>query len=480
MMKISRKEVEKHDSPNNCWLVIHNKVYNLTEFAKEHPGGSKILYKFAGKDATEEFNKFHPSDMMDRFLKKEFHLGDTERIKLANGNAKASIIPRPPLSSVLNAFDFESIAKEVLSPDAWAYYSSGSGDEITLQENHQAFNRIFFKPRVLVNVKNVDTSVTLLGTKSSLPIYITATALGKLGHPEGEVVLTRAAGTRGIIQMIPTLASCSIDELVGAKLPNQVQWFQLYANPNKNLTIEIIKKAERLGVKALVLTIDAPQLGRREKDMRVKFENDAPDLQSNESLSRNEGAARAIAHFIDPSLSWEDLKWIRGASKLPLVLKGIQCGEDAVLAAQAGIEAIVISNHGGRQLDTARSAIEVLQEVVQALKDANIQTSMEIYIDGGIRRGTDIFKALALGAKAVGLGRPFLYAMSSYGQTGVEHLIDLLREEFEIAMRLTGVTDVSQINQNHVLTHHLSSNYVQDKLTDIIYQPMNPLKLSKL
>ncbi|KAJ3257390.1 hypothetical protein HK103_004610 [Boothiomyces macroporosus] len=419
----SRNEVELHNSHKDCWVVIHNKAYNLTEFAKEHPGGSKIIYKFAGKDATNEFSKFHPPDMMDRFLKKEFHLGSTETIQPNSCKTRMEAIPRPPLSSILNTFDFESIAKEVLSPDAWAYYSSGSGDEITLQENHQAFNRIFMKPRVLVNVKKVDTSVELLGTASALPIYITATALGKLGHPEGEVVLTRAAGTRGIIQMIPTLASCSIDEMVAAKLPQQAQWFQLYVNPNRNLTIDIIQKAEKLGVKALVVTIDAPQLGRREKDMRVKFENDAPDVQATESLSRNEGAARAIAHFIDPSLSWDDLKWIKACSNLPLILKGIQCGEDAVLAAQAGIEAIIISNHGGRQLDTSRSAVEVLQEVTQALKHSKLENALEIYIDGGIRRGTDIFKALALGAKAVGLGRPFLYAMSSYGQRGVEHLI---------------------------------------------------------
>ncbi|KAJ3273254.1 hypothetical protein HDV01_004612 [Terramyces sp. JEL0728] len=477
---LKRKEIGKHDSPSDCWLVIHDKVYNLTEFAKEHPGGSKIIYKFAGKDATSEFGKFHPADMMDRFLKKEFHLGPTEELREDDKATAVKEIPRPPLSSVLNSFDFESIAQDVLSPDAWAYYSSGSGDEITLRENHQAFNRIFLKPRVLVNVKNVDTSATLLGSKTALPVYITATALGKLGHPEGEVVLTRAAGTRDIIQMIPTLASCSVDEMVNAKQPAQIQWFQLYVNPNKELAKEIIRKAERLGVKALVITVDAAQLGRREKDMRVKFENDAPDVQSNESLSRNQGAARAIGHFIDSSLSWDDLRWIRSTTKLPLILKGIQCGEDAVLAAQHGVEAIIVSNHGGRQLDTSRSAIEVMQEVAHHLKQANLAAAVEIYLDGGIRRGTDIFKALALGAKAVGLGRPFLYAMSAYGQEGVEHLIDILREEFEIAMRLMGVTDISQINQSHVLTHRLSHNYGQDTLSESIYRPMTLLKASKL
>ncbi|KAJ3361837.1 hypothetical protein HDU91_003723 [Kappamyces sp. JEL0680] len=363
---------------------------------------------------------------------------------------------------MLNTFDFESVAKSVLSREAWAYYSSGGEDELTLQENQHAFNRIWFKPRVLVNVKHVDSSTTFFGTKTRLPIYITATALGKLGHPDGEVVLTKAAGTRGIIQMIPTLASCSLVEMVDASLATQSQWFQLYVNADRSLTRDIIDKAQRLGVKAICVTVDAPQLGRREKDMRVKFEDDAPDVQQGE-VERGSGAARAISTFIDPSLCWEDVPWLKSITTVPLLLKGIQSGEDAVLAAKAGLDGIIISNHG---------------EVQRSLREAGLAGKMEIYIDGGIRRGADIFKALALGARGVGIGRPMLYAMSTYGQKGVERVIDLLQEEFEMVMRLNGVTKIDQIGSRHVLTNDLSQNrYGHSQLAQSVYEPLTAAKL---
>ncbi|KAI8899094.1 FMN-dependent dehydrogenase-domain-containing protein [Globomyces pollinis-pini] len=484
---ISFKEVSLHNKRDDCWVIIHGQVYNLTEFLNEHPGGSKVILKFKGLDATTEFEKFHPKDMMDRFLKKEYHLGRIDPATITADTTTDSIQTKatyqlPPLSSILNLYDFENVARVVLTPDAWAYYSSGGENELTLQENQAAFKRIWFKPRVLVNVKEVSTSTTIMGTKSSLPLYITATALGKLGHPEGEVVLTKAAGTKGIIQMIPTLASCSLDEMINAAVASQTQWFQLYVNADKKITRNLIERAQSKGVKALCITVDAPQLGRREKDMRVKFENDAPDVQGNRDMNRNQGAARAISGFIDPSLSWDDIPWLKSVSKVPIILKGIQCGEDAVLAAKAGVQGIVISNHGGRQLDTCRSAIECLKEVMDDLRTANLDGKMEIYIDGGIRRGSDIFKALALGATAVGLGRPFLYAMSSYGQAGVEQAIDILKEELEMTMRLMGVTSIDQINRKHILDENLSnrSTVIRDGLSESVYERMQVIPVSKL
>lgn len=311
----------------------------------------------------------------------------------------------PPMSTILNLYDFEVVARNTMSPQAWAYYSSGSDDELTLRENIKAFHRIWLKPRVLVDVRNINLSSKILGFDTTLPIYITATALGKLGHPEGETVLTKAAHSTGIIQMIPTLSSCSMDEIINARpSPDQNQFLQLYVNADLNITEKVIKRAEEGGVKAIFITVDAPELGRREKDMRMKAVESA-DLIDDEdkSVNRNQGAARAISSFIDPSLSWDKLSWFRKVTKLPLALKGIQCGEDAVLAAKHGMDAIVISNHGGRQVDLCRSAIEVLPEVVDALDqyyfDNNIPKAkqMEVYIDGGIRRGSDIFKAIALG-----------------------------------------------------------------------------------
>ena len=278
--------------------------------------------------------------------------------------------------------------------------------------------------------------------------------------------------------MMPTLASCSLAEMTEAAQPGQPQWLQLYVNQDRDITRKIILDAEKRGVKGLFITVDAPQLGRREKDMRTKFVDDAPDVQDKNSVNRNEGAARAISSFIDPSLSWEDIPWFKSVTKMPIALKGIQSGEDAVLAAQAGVDAIVVSNHGGRQLDTGRSGIEILPEVTKALADAGLDGKLEIYVDGGFRRGTDIFKALALGAKGVGLGRPFLYAMSSYGQQGVERALDLLRDELEMCMRLMGTPTIADIKPARVIIKNLDSHAgvaPRDILADTVYDPLKAM-----
>ena len=225
-----------------------------------------------------------------------------------------------------------------MTKQAWAYYSSAADDEITLRENHAAFHRISLVPRVLVNVGSIDTSTIMMGAKVDLPIYISATALGKLGHPEGEVILTRGAGTRNIIQMIPTLSSCSFDEMITASTKTQTQWFQLYVNQNRSITQKIIQHVQSRGVRALCITVDAPCLGKRERDMRVKFIDDPPDVQSDADLGdKNQGAARAISTFIDASLCWKDIAWFKSITKMPIILKGIQCAEDAILAVQYGV-----------------------------------------------------------------------------------------------------------------------------------------------
>ncbi|KAJ3053544.1 hypothetical protein HK097_003973, partial [Rhizophlyctis rosea] len=456
-------------------------VYDLGPFLAEHPGGAQVILKYAGKDATSGFDPIHPQSIIDEHLPKGLYIGDVDPSStptIVSAQAREEKVEKkgkPPLSSMFNSFDFESVARSVLSAEAWAYYSSGADDELTLQENHMALHRIWLRPRILVNVRNIDTSTTLLGTKTSLPIYISATALGKLGHPEGEVVLTRAAASRNIIQMMPTLASCSLAEMTAARAPGQTQWFQLYVNSDRRVTGTLVKRAETLGAKALFITVDAPQLGRREKDMRTKFVDDAPDVQDEGTVDRNKGAARAISAFIDPSLSWDDIPWFKSITKLPIMLKGVQSGQDAVRAAKAGVAGMVISNHGGRQLDTARSSVEVLEEVMEALRKAKLQDSVEVFVDGGFRRATDIFKALALGAKAVGLGRPFLYSMSAYGQAGVERLVDLLKDELEMVMRLMGTPDLASISGDMVLTKSLAAHGGQapkDALSRQVYDPL--------
>jgi L-lactate dehydrogenase (cytochrome) len=344
-----------------------------------------------------------------------------------------------------------------------------------MRENHAAFHRIWFRPRILVDVELVDLSTTMLGTKVDIPFYVTATALGKLGHAEGEVCFTRAAKKHNVVQMIPTLASCSFDEIMDAAEPGQVQWMQLYVNKDRAVTKRIVQHAEKRGCRGLFITVDAPQLGRREKDMRTKFTDAGSNVQKGTSTDTSQGAARAISSFIDPGLKWEDIAWFKSITKMPIILKGVQRVEDVLRAVDAGVQGVVLSNHGGRQLDFARSGIEILAETMPVLRELGLEHRLEVFIDGGIRRATDILKALCLGAKGVGIGRPFLYAMSAYGFDGVDRAMQLLKDEMTMNMRLIGCTSVDQLNPSMVDAKSVFS-HVQgpaDSLSSSNYDPLS-------
>merc|ERR1719159_591841 len=363
---------------------------------------------------------------------------------------------KPPLGAMLNTFDFESVAREVMEPQAWGYYSSGGDDEITLRDNHMAFQRITMRPRILVNVQEIDMTTSFLGASCSLPLYFTATALAKLAHQDGEVAIVKAAKKAGVPYMLPTLSSYTLDEMLAARIQGQPLFSQLYVNPERSRTQEYVEKLEKNGVRALFITVDAPQLGRREKDMRNKFTQQGSDVQGDDEdegeVDRSQGATRAISSFIDPGLNWDDIPWIKSITKMSVLLKGIQCGEDAVKAYNLGLQGLVCSNHGGRQLDTCRSGIEVLPEVMDALKEAGADLDkFKVFIDGGIRRGADIFKAVALGATAVGVGRPVLYSLASYGDKGIVRMVHMLQDELQMVMRLSGTPDIKSITRDHVI-----------------------------
>ncbi|KAK7691837.1 hypothetical protein QCA50_005241 [Cerrena zonata] len=491
-------EVAAHSSRDSCWIIVHGKVYDVTDFLDEHPGGSKIILKYAGKDATEAYDPIHPPDAITTNLPVEKHLGAIDVSTVAKvvkevteeeKRRQALMEARPPLENVINLHDFEQVARIVLPEKAWAYYSSASDDEITIRENRLAYQRVWFRPRILRDVSSVDWSTTILGQKSSLPVYISATALGKLGHPDGELCLTRAAANHGVIQMIATLASCSFDDIVDAAGPGQNFFVQLYVNRDREITRKYVQHAEKRGVKGLFITVDAPQLGRREKDMRMKQVDDGAgaEVQKGHEVKKDQGVARAISSFIDPSLSWKDIPWFLSITKMPIILKGIATAEDAILAYEAGVQGIVLSNHGGRQLDTARSGLEVLIEVTAALRSRGYfpDPKFEIYVDGGVRRASDVLKALALGAKAVGVGRPFLYAFCSYGQAGVEKAIQIFRDEFEMNMRLLGARTLDELVPEMVDASALTNHVVltpQDNLFQNTYQPLTSaqFKESKL
>jgi len=483
---LTGQEIAKHNSRESCWVIIHGKAYDVTEFLPEHPGGPKIILKYAGKDATEEYAPIHPPDTLDKYLDQSKHLGQVDMSTVeqekkeddpAEVERQQRIARMPILEQCYNLTDFEAVARRVMKKTAWAYYSSGADDEITMRENHSAFHKIWFRPRILHDVEKIDLSTTMLGTKVSIPFYVTATALGKLGHPEGEVVLTRGAKKHNVIQMIPTLASCSFDEIVDAKEGDQVQWLQLYVNKDREITKKIVQHAEKRGCQGLFITVDAPQLGRREKDMRSKFSDVGSNVQSTDgsSVDRSQGAARAISSFIDPSLSWKDIPWFFSITKMPIILKGVQRVEDVIRAISIGVHGVVLSNHGGRQLDTARSGIEVLAEVMPELRRLGLQDKIEIYIDGGVRRATDIIKALCLGAKGVGIGRPFLFAMSAYGLPGVDRAMQLLKDEMEMNMRLIGCNSVDQLGPEFIDTRGLSMHSTGVPLDTLSLSAYDPL-----
>ncbi|KAI5294360.1 hypothetical protein KEM52_004177 [Ascosphaera acerosa] len=523
--KLDGAEIAKHNSKDSCWVIIHGKVYDVTEFLPgklarhladvvaqwiqhcssradselllraEHVGGQKVILKYAGRDATAAFEPIHPKDTLDKFLDASKFLGEADMSTVQREEEEDDdpeevarqerIKSMPPLSQCFNLLDFESVARKVMKRGSWAYYSSGADDEITLRENHSAFHKIGFRPRVLVDVEKVDVSTTMLGQRTDAPFYVTATALGKLGHPEGEVCLTKAAGKQGIVQMIPTLASCSFDEIMDAADGTQVQWLQLYVNVDREITKELVQRAEARGCKGLFITVDAPQLGRREKDMRSKFIEQAADVQEQaaaaadgeqqQQLDRSQGAARAISTFIDPALSWKDIPWFQSITKMPIVIKGVQRVDDVLRAMEAGLAGVVLSNHGGRQLEFAPTSIELLAEVAEELRRRGWQDRIELYIDGGVRRGTDIMKALCLGAKGVGIGRPFLYAMSAYGTPGVEKAMWLLKDELEMNMRLLGANTIADLSPDLLDTRSLHLRTVAppaDVLSSQVYEPM--------
>lgn len=557
---LSYGEVGKHNSKTDCWVIIHGEVYNVTDFLKEHPGGSAIILKYAGKDATKAFDPIHPSDTLTKYLPEKNHIGPVDPNTKANArkklisnlknqeaglqteksdtqstqvvdefdveydeqeaqaplpieNARKAEVAKnkdvtnysddddyddddddddeppsehelrrrklakmkPDLGQIYNLHDFEFVAKNTMEKTAWAYYSSGADDELALRNNHLSYQKIYFKPRILVDVSRIDLSITMLGTKTSAPFYITATALGKLGHKDGEKVLTRAAAKQNVIQMIPTLASCSFDEIMDAAEPGQTQWFQLYVNSDREVTKKIVQHAEKRGIKGLFITVDAPQLGRREKDMRLKNIEDLSHVQGDgEDAIRNEGAARAISSFIDTSLNWNDLAWFRSITKMPIILKGVQCVEDALKAIDYGVDGIVLSNHGGRQLDSVKAPIENLAELAPLLKERNLFEKVDIFIDGGVRRGSDVIKAIALGAKGVGIGRPFLYAMSTYGDEGVYKAIQILKDEMVMNMRLLGAPSMEALNDSFVDSSALNRSIPDDRLFSSVYEQLEP------
>jgi isopentenyl diphosphate isomerase/L-lactate dehydrogenase-like FMN-dependent dehydrogenase len=336
------------------------------------------------------------------------------------------------VSEPLNAHDYEALAHASLDPRSWEYFRGGAGDETTLRENRAAFDRWKLRPRVLVDVGSVDTRTTVLGTEIASPVLVAPVALQKLAHPDGEAATARAAAKAGTIMALSTSASMRPGAVAEAA-PGGARWFQVYVFNDRAVTQALIDEACAHGYSALVLTVDAPILGRREGAVRVGFE--IPD----EIV-----VAGDIFGDLDARVSWADLEWLAGHG-LPVVLKGVVTAADAALAVEHGAGAVVVSNHGGRQLDGVAATIDSLEEVVEA-----IDGRIEVLLDSGVRRGVDVLRALALGARATLIGRPVVYGLAAAGEAGVAAVLELFQHEIELGLKLLGCRSLGDVTRDHV------------------------------
>jgi isopentenyl diphosphate isomerase/L-lactate dehydrogenase-like FMN-dependent dehydrogenase len=358
-------------------------------------------------------------------------------------------LPPEPLSETApcNIWDYEQLAQETMDPGAFGYFAGGAGDERTLRDNVEAYSRWRLRPRVLTGVAEASTATTVLGFDVSMPLLVAPVAFQRVAHPDGELATARAAQAAGTVFILSTLATSTPAD-VAAAAPSGPRWFQLYCFRDGGITRALIEQAEAAGFGALVLTVDAPRLGRRERDIRTGFEIPAEVTVPSFAAAAGDavgGTPADMFALMDPAIGWRDLEDLAAQSELPLLVKGILTEEDARLACDHGAAGIVVSIHGGRQLDGASATLDALPEVVDAVEDR-----VEILVDGGVRRGTDVVKALALGARAVLAGRPVLWGLAADGERGALRVLELLRDEIELALLLAGCDSPGSVTRAHV------------------------------
>ena len=376
------------------------------------------------------------------------------------------------LRKAANVDDLRKLAKRRLPIGVFDYIDGGAEDEITLRRNVAAYKKVSFKPRVLRDMANIDTSTSLFGRRLAFPLVLAPTGFTRIAHSQGELAVIRAATRAGIPFTLSTMATRSIEECASVAESDTRLWFQIYTWRDRSVVKNLVERAEAAGFEAVCLTVDTAVLGRRERDVRRGFtlppevglgtiidgmknpgwtwdflKADPIRFANVEGVTAIDGStavdlAEHMKSQFDPGLSWKDVEWLRSIWKGPILIKGIQTVEDALIAVDSGVEAIAISNHGGRQLDGAPAPFDLLPEVAEA-----VQNRLEIICDGGVRRGSDIVKAVSLGANAVMAGRPYLYALAACGERGVEHVLDLLHKGVERTMALTGVSSVDDLSE---------------------------------
>ena len=344
------------------------------------------------------------------------------------------------IEEIKNVFDLEQLSGDVMGSDALNYLNGGADDLETVRANTSAYSQIQIRPRRLIDVRNISTTVELFGKKLDNPILLSPVGLQRFIHPSGEIATAKAAVAKNHQMMVSSVSNFSVTEIADAS--NADLWFQLYPSPDRNITKSLLERAESAGCKVCALTVDTPVIGNRENSGTTLLKM---IKEGTLKLGNFEGILPEGMSFMDPGLTWDMVDWLKANSSMQIVLKGIVTREDALMAVQKGVDGIIVSNHGGRQLDSNRSTIACLPEVVEA-----VNGTIPVLIDGGIRRGTDIFKALALGADAICIGRPYCWGLGALGQQGVELALDILKTELIRDMQLAGTSSIAAIQRSHV------------------------------
>lgn len=478
--------VQQHRAAGDCWVILYGQVYDVTNFLPEHPGGSKIILQLAGQDATEAYDPVHPPGTLESSLPAECKLGPVDSSTLP----KASTSSQPQDEKIvhqqvmhvqhcLNLDEIEQVATKKISQRAWAYYYSAADDYWSKNYNNTAYKSILLRPRIFVDVSQCDTSTSVLGYKVNAPFFVSPAAQARLAHPEGERGIAKACAKYGLCQIISHNASMSPEQICEGADPNQIFGWQLYVQNDRKKSEDMLARVKKIPcIKFIVLTLDAPVPGKRELDERqgsvaaalpafssvasqqkrpeVPHQGSTPPQSENGGVEPPKagggGVGRSMFAGTAADLHWTaTMPWLEKHTSLPIVLKGVQTHEDVYRASlHSRIKGVILSNHGGRAADTASPSIHTLLEVNKYCPE--VHKSLEIYVDGGIKRGTDVVKALALGARAVGLGRSALYGLGAGGVEGVEKVFEILKAEVDTTMRLCGATTVGELGKHHVST----------------------------
>lgn len=484
-------QIQQHRSKDSCWVVLYGNVYDVTSFLSSHPGGSKPILQLAGTDATEEYDPIHPPGTLEESLPAEAKLGLFDRSTLPApvrheevadaGKTTKRNTPRieetgpSSLKECLNLDDIETLATKRISSKAWGYYYSAADDLVSKTLNNTVYRSILMRPRVFVDCTDCFTATTMLGNKVDVPFFVSPAAMARLANPDGEHGIAKACAKFGAAQLISNNASQTPEQIIKGAGPDQIFGWQIYVQTQRKKNEDFLKRINKIPqIKFICLTLDAPVPGKREHDERGQ--NVSANLRVTSGLQQGSastptptptpgvdsdgqgvkiadagGVGKALFAGTAPDLTWETtLPWLRQHTDLPIVLKGVQTHEDAYIASlhTPPVKGIILSNHGGRAMDTAPPSIHTLLEIRKFCPE--VLSKLEVFVDGGIKRGTDVVKALCLGAKGVGLGRAPLYGLGAGGQAGVERVLQILKAEVETAMRLLGARTVAELSPRHV------------------------------